>query len=56
MEMLLYLVASVIAATGLIVVAKFILNACIRKKTDYYEAAEIEQDDLMMEKIREANK
>ena len=56
MEMLLYLVFAMIAALVLIVLAKVVLQFLIRKPADYYLKEEALQDDLIMEKIREAQR
>lgn len=56
MEMLMYLGIAMLSALVLIVLAKFVLQYIIRRPADYYEKAEIEQDDMIMSVIREAEK
>lgn len=56
MEMILYLVVSIIAAFVLIFLAKVVLQKLIRRPVDYYEKEEIRQDDLIMKEIREKNR
>lgn len=56
MEMLIYLVFAMLAALVLIVLAKVVMQFLIRKPADYYLKEEAAQDDLIMAKIRDAQK
>ena len=53
-ELLIFFAYSMISAAALIVVAKFILQNIIRKPVDYYEKAEIAQENENMRLIHEA--
>ena len=55
-EMLMYLGISLLSALGLVILGKFILQNIIRRPTDYYEIAEKEQEDIIMEPIRKAER
>ena len=55
MEILKFILASVISATLLIVLAKIVMQKLIRRPSDYYLNEEDRQEDIMLSKVELGN-
>ena len=51
MEIIKFILASVISAAGLIVLAKIVLQKYIRRPSDYYLKEEDKQEEIMLSKV-----
>lgn len=51
MEIIKFILASVISAVGLIVLAKIVLQKIIRRPSDYYQKEEDKQEEIMLSKV-----
>lgn len=55
MEIIKFILASVISATVLIVLAKIVMQKLLRRPSDYYLNEEDKQEEIMLRKVETIN-